>query len=510
MSRLPKNILYNFLGQSLIIVLSFVAVKFIFKQLGADILGIIYFINSVSLLLSASLNLGINSTIIREFSIHYDSNRDYISSLLRTSTLFFWGIYLLVATSFYFLAPLLASNWLNFESLDARTAILILRLLGITAILALPASLYRSLFSGLQRMGFNNLIDVAALGLQQIGIIVILTANGRLLHVAYWIALSYTLRVLFYIGLSLKFFSLKSLLPGFSLAVIKHNLRYSLHMMTISLTSIVHTQVDKMIISKLLPLGAMGYYGLAYSSLAKGGLIPNAIGQAAFPHFSSLHKRGKRSELINQYWILQDIVCFVILPLFALVPFATIPLFSYIFNEQIAHIMLVPVALLSLGFYMNATIAVPYIFSISVGRPEITVRQNLYALVIVVPATALFIYYYGLVGAGLSWIFYHLFAYAYGMPRICRYCLKMPTQKWLFHFLKYLLLAGSVYGFLWGIIKSQYLFSIKMLGASYLFATFLFVAFSMLLLSRETKKVMVDYLKKFIEPIKRLCFRKFQ
>ena len=53
MSQLSKNILYNLFGQALIVGLSFVAVKYIYVQLGEEALGVLYFaltINAVFVL----------------------------------------------------------------------------------------------------------------------------------------------------------------------------------------------------------------------------------------------------------------------------------------------------------------------------------------------------------------------------------------------------------------------------------------------------------------------------
>ena len=49
MSRLKKNIVYNVAGQVSLLVLSFVAVKFIFSDLGEDALGLIYFVMTTKL-----------------------------------------------------------------------------------------------------------------------------------------------------------------------------------------------------------------------------------------------------------------------------------------------------------------------------------------------------------------------------------------------------------------------------------------------------------------------------
>ncbi len=70
MSRLAKNIIYNLCGQALLLLLGFVAVKYVFRQLGEDAFGVIYFTLTVNAVLCAMLEMGICSTTVREVSAH--------------------------------------------------------------------------------------------------------------------------------------------------------------------------------------------------------------------------------------------------------------------------------------------------------------------------------------------------------------------------------------------------------------------------------------------------------
>src|SRR5208283_5107799 len=118
MSRLSKNILYNLLGQGLLVILSFVAAKFIFKQLGQDALGIIYFTLTLNALLTAILSLGINETTVREVAASHKEDPTYIKKLLQTASFFYWGLYVLTAVGLYAAAPWLVTKWINLDTLS--------------------------------------------------------------------------------------------------------------------------------------------------------------------------------------------------------------------------------------------------------------------------------------------------------------------------------------------------------------------------------------------------------
>ena len=496
MSRLSKNIIYNLLGQGLLLALGFVTVKYIFKRLGEDALGIIYFTAMVNTMLSAVLEMGICSTTVREVSGHFKSEPEYIKNLIRTFSLFYWVAYALFGVVIFFLAPVLVEKWINLKTMDPATAIYVLRILGIASFVALPKSLYVSLFRGLQRMEFNNFIDVAATGLQQFGTILILALGGNLFHVVYWFAACYGLRIFTYLAVSCHFFTVRAIVPGYSAGVVRRNLGFASRMMSISILATIHTQADKVIISKLLPIGTVGYYGVAYSNVSKGTLLTGSITQAAFPSFSALFKAGDRTGLMSQYRKLQDLLCFGIVPIFAIIPFALLPLFSYLLNEEAARLLLLPTTLLCVGFYMNGTLNVPYVFSLAVGKPGITARANFYGLFVTLPVTVLLIYYLGLTGAGLSWIFYHIFAYSYGVPRVCRECMEIRVWKWYLHVLRVYILVGLTYGVAWitlGVIGSHSIFS---LALAYIGASVVFLIGSYFMIGDELRQTLLSHLQR--------------
>jgi len=288
MSRLGKNILYNLVGQVLLLVLGFIAVRYINKQLGADTLGIIYFTGMINTILCTVLEMGICSTTVREVSAHFRSEPEYIHALIRTGSLLYWGVYILTSIVIFFLAPILVNKWIILKTMDASTAIYVLRALGIASFLALPKSFYVSLFRGLQRMEFNNIIDVTVAVFGQLGTILIIFYGGNIFHVVYWSVTCAVVSMLIYIAVSAHFFSIGALIPGYSFSVIKRIWRYASSLMSISIIASIHMQVDKLIISKLLPITSVGYYGVAYSSVSKGTLLTGAVSQAALPSFSTL------------------------------------------------------------------------------------------------------------------------------------------------------------------------------------------------------------------------------
>lgn len=449
MSRLSRNILSNLLGQGVVLLLGFVAVGRVYDGLGRDAVGIIYFVLAMNAVLAAVLDLGISSTVVREVAARYESDPGYVRDLMRASAVFYWGGFLAAGAGVLLAAPLVVARWLRVDALDSATAVAAVRILGLGTLLALPRSLYASFFRGVQRMEYNNFIDAAATALQQSGVIVLLGLGADLIGVAAWISASIALGVAAHMLAALRFLPAAALAPRYSSPIVARNVRYAGTMMFVSLLAMVHTQADKLILSKLLAVGQFGFYAFGFAAVSRVTLVTSAIAHAAFPSFSELSGGPERGRMMSRYRALQDLVCFGTVPLFAAVPFATLPVFGYVFTPAAARDLLLPVTLVAVGFYMNGALNVPHVFTLALGRPDIAARANLIALGVVLPATGLLVYGWGLTGAGLSWVLYHVFLYLYAVPRMCRECLGIGPMEWFRRLARCVVPALACYGPAW-------------------------------------------------------------
>lgn len=449
MSRVSRNIIFNLAGQALIVALGFMGTRLVFLRLGEESLGILYFALAVYAVFTPIVDLGVSSTIVREVAAHRDTDQDYIVSLVQTGTLFYWCSYALLAAAMWLAAPWLVSHWISLKSLRMNVAVECLRVLAASLLLMLPRSLYANLLRGVERMELNNAVDVATMALQQGGTIVIVVFGGGLVVISYCYLISFVLNIIVYVCIAHRFVPWRAFVPTASRGVVSRNLAFTSQVSAYSILSMVQMEADKVLISKFLPVSFLGFYGVAQTMVARVSRLPAAITQAAFPTFSVLFHRDDHAGLLKEYRRLQDLVCYGLMPVFAAVVFSARPLFHYLLNDEAARLLLLPTALLSLGWYMNATLNIPAILSLAVGRADIGARQNFYALFLVLPVTAWMIWRWGLVGAGLSCVFYHLYAYSYEGWRIAAECLHIDPIEWYVHLLKIFALALATYGMAW-------------------------------------------------------------
>jgi O-antigen/teichoic acid export membrane protein len=412
------------------VLLGFLAVRVLFHRLGGDAFGIILFAQAASLTLTGLLDLGLSATTVREVATWAADDRPYITSLLRTAGLLYWSSYLLLASAFLLLAPLVATKWINLAQLDARQATQLLEALGIGGLLALPRSLYASLLRGLQRMGLVNAIEVGTIAAQQLGWLVMLQAGTNLIGVGVWFSLVQALGTIAYFVAVARWFSARALLPGYFPDTVHRNRLFASQAMFSSILGTLHGQSDKLLVSKLLPIALLGTYGFTWTVVAAVSRVSSALAQAAYPAFAGMLKTSAQSALLHEYRRVQNLVLVLSGPCFAALVFGCGPLFTLVFGTSVSRELALPTFFLCLAFYMNGSVITPYMVSLAAGRPDIAARQNLLAVFFVLPVALLAVLRFGLAGAAFSWLVYQCFAYMYGVPRICRACLRISTYAW--------------------------------------------------------------------------------
>jgi len=389
----------------------------------------------------------------------------------------------------YILAPAIVSKWLHPGTVDAPTAVVALRLLLISSLLSLPKSFYASVVRGLQKMAINNSIDTLVIGVQQLGILLIIINHGGVIQVAVWIATTQVLNLAAYMAVCSRYFPAGSLFtPRYSRAIVDRNLKNTFQMAVISLTAIAYLQLDKVILSRMVPLEMFGYYYFAYSLASKGALVTLAFSYAVFPHVSNVHGAGDTSALLAHYHKLQDALCFLTVPVFAAIWFASLPLLSYLFNEQAAHALLAPTMLLCLGFYMTGTLTMPNNVAFAMGRAGIVARQNCLAVVVLLPVTYICVRMWGMAGASVSIVVYGLLCYGYSIPRICAECLGMPPSKWYLTVLKSYALGTATYGVAYAALRSAGDFRVSSLFLAYAVSTAVMLAGTYYCIGNETQQ----------------------
>jgi O-antigen/teichoic acid export membrane protein len=425
--------------------LAFVTTRYLFRDFGADILGLIFFAQTFGVILNQTLDLGISNTVVKLVSSTKEADRDRVEALLRVGSLYMWTCWFVLGVTAWFAAPFIVSHWLKLSSLAPADAVLPVRILCFAILLGLPRALYASYFRGLQRREIPNLIEILSFAAQQAGILVLLQFTKSLPAVAGWILVTSAFATLAYLVMCARFLSPRALLPGTKWQLLTSYKRFALGAAGLSVQGVIVAQTDKLLLSTWLPTAAYGLYMFAVALTTRIAYVNQSIGNAAFPSLCEALRENDNAELVSRYRRLHDLMSYGLIPICSLIPFGAPFVFRYVFNPEAAAQLFVPATLLAVGTYMNGTLIIPSMLMMARERLDIAIRQNIVALFIVTPCTVFLVAKWGMIGAALSWIGFQVFAYAYGIPRCSRECLQMPARDWFKHIARPYALACLTY-----------------------------------------------------------------
>jgi O-antigen/teichoic acid export membrane protein len=417
-------------GQAILLVLSLVSTRFVFKELGPDVLGIIYFSITVTFLMITLSDMGLSGVVTREIAAHRHSDDRYVSELIGTTSVLAWAAYGVSILLIVLLAPLLIKHWLRIESIDHNEAVIAFVAISASLLLAIPRGVYGAIIAGNERMDVWNTVNVFAIGLQQLGMILVLGVGGSLYDVAVWYVISGIAGIVMFGTMAARLSGISPLRLSYRWAVIRQNLHFGSRVFAISMVGYFIGQADKWIVSKLLPASQLGYYSVAQSLVSKGAMVPGAIAQAAFPALSTDVANKERHHWMTQYHKLQDFCSYIYIPVSAAVAMLGIVVMSFVLNEDVVRQIWPTLVFLALGQLLQGLQYVPYILSLAMKRPEIMLRAYLWTMVIAIPIAILLTMRFGLAGAAFSTIIANALNMFYFIPRFSTECLKTSGWKW--------------------------------------------------------------------------------
>jgi O-antigen/teichoic acid export membrane protein len=492
---LKRNIVYSALGQAIILLLGLLSTKFIFKELGAEILGIINFSLIISSLLISLMDLGISPVVTREIAAHRFQDLQYIKDIVGTASFLAWGGVAIAGLGVIILAPIFTTHWLQLEDMSNVDVVLALQIITISLLLGIPRSMYGAIVAGYERIDLVSVANVLTTGLQQAGLILIIGFGGELFNVAIWYGFSSICGVFIFATAVLKLGDTVDLWPKFNLNIIYRNYRYSFLLCSNSTANYFVTQIDKWMISKWLSVSTLGFYGFAFSLSSKGSILPNSIVSAAFPALSASVANRKKSEWVEQYQKLQDLCCYLSVPVFAAMAMLGIVVTGFVFNDEIVRMLWLPLLILSIGQLMSSMLYVPAWLTFAMKKPELSLKTNLLAVIIVVPPIFYLIYNYGLLGAAFSPALYCLWQFAYFIPRIYKECLQSSPLDWYLRSGGMSAMGCLIFGISWaGAWSMGEGLAVKGLLAAFTIGTMAFLLAGWFFLGSNLRQVLLNFM----------------
>jgi O-antigen/teichoic acid export membrane protein len=209
------------------------------------------------------------------------------------------------------------------------------------------------------------------------------------------------------------------------------NWRFASGMMGISLVTVILTQLDKIILSKMLTLEMFGYYMLALSvaNTVRGLVIP--IFSALFPKFTQLVASAEESNLITLYHKSCQLMSVFMLPLAVTIAiFAKEILTLWLGDTMAAQSSHQILTLLIIGTALNALMILPFALQLAYGWTKLAIYKNVVAIIFLVPLMVWMVQMYQGIGAAWAWIILNFGYLIFEVPIMHRRLLKGEMGKW--------------------------------------------------------------------------------
>ncbi len=430
-TSIRKNTIANFISRALVGLMGFFFVPIYLKYLGAESYGLVGFWATLAGVF-AILDLGICATLNRELarlSADADSARK-IQDLLYTLERINWGMAVFVGVVVMVLSDPIARYWVNARDLPTTTVRQAVFLIGWVLLLQWPYTLYSNGLNGLQRQVLQNVIAVSMTGLRNVGVLGVLAWVSPTIHgFLIWQIGVYVLQLIISHRILWSAVPAAPGPPRFQVGVLRPTWRFALGMSGISLATMLLTQVDRIVLSKMVSLEQFGYYCLAAAVASALGLLVGPVFTAVYPRLSQLIIQDDPQQLADFYHRCCQIVTVSIMPTAMLLCFFSAEiLLLWTHSAETTARVHVLVRTLAIGTALNGLMNIPYALQLASGWTSLAFWANVVSTVILVPTMVGLVWQWGPIGAALTWVLLNSGYVLFAIPVMHRRLL--PGQQW--------------------------------------------------------------------------------
>jgi O-antigen/teichoic acid export membrane protein len=435
MSQLKRNLIANLIGRAWDRIVILVCIPFYLKFLGIEAYGLVGFYAAL-VGIFVIIDLGFGKTLNRELArlSALDGKAQEQHDLLRTLEVLYWLLSLGAGVLVIFLAPCIASNWVNPQHLAPTAVTTAIRMMGLAMVCHFPFGLYQGGLRGLDRQVALNCLVMVIGTLRGAGAVLVLWLISPSLQAFFiWQFLVNAL------GSAAAGWLLWRVLPavrrraGFKTSLLLGVWRFAAAMSGNTMFMILLGQLDKVILIKLLSLENFGYFMLASNVATSLYSISYPIIQAVFPQLVQLSALGDETRMAALYHRVSQIFSVALLPVaivLALFPHEIIWLWTK--NPVTADKTALLLSLLTLGAILAATSDLPVNLLVAQGRPHLVLSIRLSLSLVMVPAMIFMANHFGAMGAALVWAGYNGGYLLVSVAVLHRSVLRGDKWRWYF------------------------------------------------------------------------------
>lgn len=428
-----RNLIANYLGSGWSALMGLVFLPVYIHYLGIEAYGLIGVFASLQVWFLL-LDMGLSHTLNREMArftagVHTPQS---IHNLLKTMEIIYLGVAILLALLVTGFSGWIATDWLKVQTLSTETVTQALTITGFIIAFRWMETLYRSAIIGLQYQVWLNCATAFFATIRGIGSIAVLAYISPTIQTFFiFQGAVVAIETAVLARQTRQFLPVPPQSPRFSVDALKDIWRFAAGMTTLTLLFTLLTQVDKLLLSTLLPLEQFGYFTLATTLAGAISVLVGPIVNVATPRFTELVAAKDEKTLAEQYHKFAQLLTIVIAPASLILCFFSREII-FLWTRDVATTAAVApiVSVWVIGTLLNGMMHVPFIAQFAYGWTRLSVIVNSIAVVIIVPAFLILVPRYGVMAAAWIWVAintgYMLFAISAMHARI----LKQEKWRW--------------------------------------------------------------------------------
>lgn len=419
------NIVVSYLSQIYVTLIGIVMVPLYIRYMGAEAYGLVGFYAVLQAWFNL-LDMGLTPTVARETARHHGgatSATDF-RRLVRTLEGVFAAVGVLGGAALLLASAYIAEHWLQATALPAHEVNTAVQLMALIIALRWIGGLYRGVISGAQRLVWLGAFNAAASTIRFAGVIPLLIYVGATPTLFFGcqlvIALFEFAVLVVYAYLQMPTADPK-LQIKWSWLHLKPVLKFSLSVAFAASVSVLVTQTDKLVLSKLLPLAEYGYYSLAVLVASGIMLLSGPVCNAIMPRMATLEAEGDHRGLIRVYRQGTQLVSVLAGSAAITVAWCAEPLLWAWTGDRALAAQAAPIlALYALGNGVLAVAGFPYYLQYAKGDLRLHLIGNAAFVVLLLPVIIWAASHHGAVGAGYAWLGMNLLSLVAWLPLVHR------------------------------------------------------------------------------------------
>lgn len=439
--------------------MGFVFAPLYIKYLGVEAYGQIGVFAVLQAWLSL-LDMGMTPALGREMARFMAGahSSESIRDILRSIEIVAVAIAALMTCAATLGANWIATSWLKADGLPVEVVMQAFVIMGLVIGLRFVEGIYRSAIVGLQRQVIFNVVSGAMATLRWGG------AAGILIWVSPTVEAFFLWQGLVSVAtLGILCVVIYATLPQgerggrFSVKALSTVSGFAGGMLGINLLALLLTQVDKTLLSTLLPLTEFGYYTLAATVAGALFMLIGPVTQAFYPKFCEMYAHGDIDKLADSYHKASQLVSIIagsgaIVLIFFSEAFLRLWTQDDVLAESVAPLL----SLLVLGNLLNGLMWIPYQTQLAHGWTSLSLKTNIVAVLLLVPAILWVVPLYGAIGAAWVWVALNAAYFAVGVQFMYKRILSCEKWRWYWQdTLAPLLAATTVVGLIRFLVPAQ-------------------------------------------------------